>query len=93
MKLIRIEPSSRADKKYQAIFEEEGKQRKVHFGAKGYDDFTLTNNVKRRELYRKRHEKDLKGDPTKPGYLAYYILWNKPTLTASISDYRKRFNL
>ena len=27
------------------------------------------------------------------GSLSRYILWNKPTLKGSISDYRKRFNL
>jgi len=93
VKLVKIEPSSRSEKKYQAIFEEDGRTRKVHFGAKGYDDFTLTNDITQRDLYRKRHQKDLKGDPTKPGYLSYYILWNKPTLSASISDYKRRFNL
>jgi hypothetical protein len=29
----------------------------------------------------------------KPGTLALYILWNKPTLQESIKDYKKKFNL
>jgi len=27
------------------------------------------------------------------GSLSRYILWNKPTLKASIADYKKKFNL
>ena len=30
--------------------------------------------------------------PMSAGSLSRYILWNKPTLKASISDYKKRFN-
>ena len=28
------------------------------------------------------------GDPTRAGYLSLYILWNKPSLKASITDYK-----
>jgi len=56
------------------------------------DDFTLTKDVERRRLYRQRHAKDLNtGDYTRAGFLSYYLLWNLPTLTASIADFRKRF--
>ena len=30
------------------------------------------------------------GDPTRAGYLSLYVLWNKPSLKASITDYKKR---
>jgi hypothetical protein len=47
-----------------------------------------------RDRYRTRHKKDLDTkDPTRAGYLAYYLLWNKETLTESIKDYKKKFNL
>ena len=32
-------------------------------------------------------------DPTSPGALARYLLWNKPTLAASLADYRRRFRV
>jgi hypothetical protein len=58
------------------------------------DDYTLTGDVEARERYRSRHRKDLEtNDPTRAGYLAWYILWNKPTIRESIKDYRARFNL
>ena len=63
----------------------------VHFGAKGMSDFTKHKDKERRERYIKRHLKDLRtGDPTRAGYLSMYVLWNKPTLKASIADYKKR---
>jgi hypothetical protein len=58
------------------------------------DDYTLTGDKEARERYQQRHKKDLlTNDPTRAGYLAYYILWNKETVTASVRDYRKRFNM
>jgi len=94
MKLISITPSTKADKKYMAIFDNDGRRKTVHFGQKNADDFTLTKNLDQKNRYQTRHRKDLETkDPTRAGYLAWYILWNKPTLTESIRDYRQRFNL
>ena len=76
--------------KYIAVFSD-GKR--VKFGAYGYTDFILSGGDKeRRERYRARHKKDLEtNNPQAPGYLSYYILWNKPSLRASMQDYNKRF--
>ena len=95
MKLLRVEKLSGDKHKYKAVFQtDEGRTRTTKFGASGMDDFTLTKDVQQCDNYRTRHAKDLRtGDPTRAGYLAYYLLWNKPTLTASIADYRRRFGL
>jgi len=95
MKLLSVEPSDKADKKYVATFEkDDGKQKKMYFGAAGMNDFTLTGDKEARERYITRHAKNLNtGDPTRAGFLSYYLLWNKPTLKASIADYKKRFNM
>ena len=99
MKLALIKPSSREGKKYEAIFEDDEHKKTVHFGAKGYTDFIHLKAEKdpeaeaHKERYRERHRKDLLGDPITPGYLSYYVLWNKPTFRASLADYGKRFNL
>ena len=86
MKIIKLHNDKN---KYMAIFNDGKKQK---FGLSGYPDFTLTGDVKRRDLYRQRHEKDLStGDPRRAGYLSYYILWNKPSIEESIRDYKKRF--
>ena len=94
-KLISITPAKDGIHKYTALFEtSEGRRKTTHFGAKGYDDYTLTHNNEQRERYRMRHQKDLRtNDPTKAGYLSYYILWNKETVHASIADYKNKFNL
>lgn len=94
MKLISITKSSKSDKKLDATFENNGRTKTTSFGAKGMDDFTKTHDTEQRERYRTRHAKDLTTrDPTKAGYLAWYILWNKPTIKASVADYKRKFNL
>ena len=95
MKLLKVVKSKKEGKKWDAIFlNDNGKEKSVSFGQKGADDFTKTNDVPQRRRYRNRHKKDLEtNDPTRAGYLAYFLLWNKPTLEASIKDYKKRFNM
>jgi hypothetical protein len=95
MKLLSIKPMEDGKHKYQATFEKpDGTTKKTSFGAKGYTDFILSKDETKRDLYKARHAKDLKtDDPTRAGYLSMFILWNKPTLKASIADYKKRFNL
>jgi len=48
---------------------------------------------KRKANYRKRHSSDNLDNPFSAGALSYYLLWNKPTLKASIRDYENRFGL
>ena len=95
MKLISITDSPKADKKLMAVFDNDGRKKTVHFGARGADDYTLTKDKEQRERYRTRHAKDLKtGDPSKAGFLSYYILWGDSTSRAkNIADYKKKFNL
>jgi len=95
-KLKRISKSPMEGKKLRATFEdaEKGREKHTDFGATGYDDFTKTKNLTQRNAYRIRHSNDLNtGDPTRAGFLSYYILWNKPTISASVADYRHRFNM
>lgn len=86
--------STKTGKKYTAVFDDNGRTFERHFGAAGMDDYTLTHDKEQRERYRERHHKDLKGDPTKPGYLSYYILWGPSTsIRANIAAYRRHFHL
>jgi hypothetical protein len=96
MKLLELKESTKAGKKMMAVFESEtGRKKTTHFGAAGMDDYTLTKDKMQRERYRTRHKRDLEtGDPTKAGFLSYYILWGDSTSrAANISSYKKRFNL
>ena len=91
-----IKSSSKPNKKLMATFtQDNGRTKTTHFGAKGMKDYTITGDKERRRLYRERHKKDLSTkDPTRAGYLSYYILWGESTSRQqNISTYKKRFNL
>jgi len=93
---VEIKPSTQKDKKFMAIFyDDDGKKKKTtHFGAKGMSDFTIHKDKERKERYLDRHRKrENWNDPMTAGSLSRYLLWNKPTLKASISDYKKKFSL
>jgi hypothetical protein len=65
---------------------------KTRFGAAGADDFTITGDEKRRMLYLIRHrERENWRNPKSAGALARWILWNLPTIEASLRDYKRRF--
>ena len=91
-----IKKSNKSGKKYMAIFEKDnGRTKTTHFGAAGMKDYTLTGDKERRRLYRQRHSKDLRtNDPTRAGYLSYYILWGESkSIRQNINSYKRRFNL
>jgi len=81
-------------KKFSINFIKNGKEYIRRFGAFGMSDFTTHKDESRRERYISRHRKDLRtNDPMRPGYLSMYILWNKPTIKASLADYKRRLNI
>jgi len=90
IELVSVEESEKPEKKWVATFKKDDKLVKTHFGQRGADDFTITGDKEQQSRYRARHKKDLKDDPTRAGYLSYFLLWNKPTLLGSIRDYKKR---
>jgi hypothetical protein len=94
MKLLSITKSTNPKKKFTAIFDNEGRSKTTHFGQSGADDYTITKDKEQRDRYRTRHAKDLKGDPTKAGYLSYYVLWGDSTnMQTNIRTYKQKFNL
>jgi hypothetical protein len=95
MKVI-IKPSTNPKKKYMAIFyDDDGKKKNTtHFGAKNMSDFTKHKDEERKQRYLDRHRaRENWNDFMSAGSLSRWILWNKPTLKASIADYKKRFKL
>ena len=94
LKLISIKKSPKKDKKYVATFSRDGRIKQTHFGSAGYSDFNKHRDPARKKRYINRHKKrENWRDPTSAGALSRYILWGKPSLRASISDYKKRFHL
>lgn len=96
MKLLSLTESTKPDKKLMAVFEQDnGRKKTTHFGSRGMDDYTKTHDKEQRERYRTRHAKDLEtADPTRAGFLSYYILWGDSTSrAANIASFKKKFNL
>lgn len=93
---IRIETAPPSDKhKLVAVFKHKatGRIKKTPFGARGYSDYTIHKDPERRERYITRHKKDLRTcDPTRAGFLSYYILWGSSTrLKDNEKEYRRLF--
>lgn len=96
MKLIELIPATDKKHKYTAVFKTDaGRSKKTHFGLLGADDYTITGDKEQRERYRQRHTKDLKtNDPSRAGYLSYYLLWgDSKSIQKNLADYRRKFNL
>lgn len=87
-----LKKSNRKDKKYMVLID----NKKVHFGQKGFTDYTINKKPEKKDLYISRHKKrenwNKSGIET-AGFWAKHILWNKPTLRESISDTEKKFNI
>jgi len=97
MKLVKLEknkgqfPSSRRYAKYRAILEP---KRTVYFGDNRYGDYTTTGDESRKENYLARHRaREDFSDPTTAGFWSANLLWNKPSVRASLADIQRRFNL
>ena len=93
---VKIEKSTSKTKKFKATFYDKDKKkiRSIQFGAKGYSDYTIHKDDERKKRYINRHKKNENwNDPKSAGALSRYILWNKTTLSASISDFKRRFSL
>jgi len=95
MHLESISHSPSSTKKYKAVFRlDTGRTKTIHFGAKGYQDFTMHGDVRRKNFYIKRHAaREDFTNPLTAGALSRWLLWNKPTLEESITDFRRRFRV
>ena len=86
-----ITKSKKPDKKYDARIDG---SKTVSFGQKGASDFTKHKDTERKNRYIDRHKKNenwnASGAKT-AGFYSKHVLWNKPTLKASIDDINKRF--
>tara|TARA_R100000664_G_C2759144_1_gene148642 strand:+ start:5727 stop:6035 length:309 start_codon:yes stop_codon:yes gene_type:complete len=98
IKSVDIKKTTKPKKKMEAVFKDkDGKVVKTtYFGAKGYSDYTIHKDKERRERYRKRHAKDVKGvkDFTTAGHLSMDVLWgDSSNLKTAINDYKKKYKL
>lgn len=88
-----LQRSQSLSKKYRIITPD---NKHIHFGAKGYNDYLITNDNKQKQLYKKRHisrENWTKSGINTAGFWSRYILWNKKTLIESIKFIEQKFNI
>lgn len=93
---IILKRSPVSKKKFRAIVKTPVGDKNVDFGASGYSDYTKHHNPKRKENYISRHRKRenwTKSGIGTAGFWSRWLLWNKPSLSESISDIEKRFNV
>jgi hypothetical protein len=95
LRLKTIKKSHRPEKKFDAVFLRDGREKTISFGAAGMSDFTKHKNVTRKARYLKRHtgKGEKWSQPDTAGALSRWILWNKPSFRASVADFKKRFRL
>ena len=97
-----LSKSTNKDKKYMIKHD----NKTIHFGAAGMRDYTEINKKsskfylpkkedreKVKKAYKSRHSNYSLSSPYTAGSLSMFLLWNKPTLSASIKDYEKRFKV
>ena len=91
VRLTKIVKSPRSEKKYRAHFSD---GTHTDFGAAGMSDFTKHKDTQRKSRYISRHSRrENWKSPKSAGALSRWILWNKPSLRGSISDYKRKFGM
>ena len=86
---IIIKPSSKPDKKYDAVIDD---KKTISFGQRGASDYTKHKDDERKQRYINRHKKNENwSDPYTAGFYSKNILWNKRTITESIRDTNNKF--
>jgi hypothetical protein len=84
------------DYKYSITYinNDTGRENIVHFGNRHYEDLTQHHDHNRKILYENRHKtKENWNDLTTAGAWAKNLLWNKISLSESIKDTEKKFNI
>ena len=82
--------SARANKQYMVRVD----GRAIHFGASGYGDFTTHKDERRKAKYIARHRTTQDWSVAgigSAGFWPRWVLWNKPSLKASVGAVNKRF--
>ena len=96
LRLKTVRKSHKSEKKWDAVFDKNGREKVVSFGAAGMSDYTKNKDKTRRALYLQRHSG--MGEhwtrPDTPGALSRWILWGPSTsFRQNLKTYKKRFHL
>lgn len=81
-------------KKWMLTYSMGDKIKTLKFGAFGYEDYTIHKDKERKDRYITRHQSrenwTASGWRT-AGFWSRWLLWNKPSISASVKDIRERF--
>lgn len=87
---VYLRRSPRAGKKWQVEDTEHNK--KVNFGAVGYQDYTMHHDENRKKNYISRHERNENWkDWHTAGFWSRWLLWNEPSIEKSIEIIEAKF--
>ena len=90
MKIYYPYKSDKKDKKYYIIT---NTNKKIYFGAAGYEDFTTHKDEERKQRYIARHKNESKfwNDPNTASFWARFYLWEKPTKKEAYENIKKKY--
>ena len=88
-----LERATDGKHKWIGVFTDDSKERRIPFGAKGYEDYTQHKNHLRRENYLTRHRaREDWSDPMTAGALSRWILWETPSIEESVRRFKRKFS-
>jgi hypothetical protein len=90
--------SNKPEKKFMIKFinPKTDREKTIYFGQTGYEDYTTHKDEERKARYIARHRgmgENYKNPYSGAGFWAMHILWNKPTISASIKDTMEKFDI
>ena len=87
---IIIKPSSKKEKKYDAVIDG---SKTVSFGQAGASDFTKHKDKERKQRYINRHKgmNEQWDNPKTAGFWSRWLTWEKPTLKEAVDNINKKF--
>jgi len=92
MNVFILQKSYLPSKKFQITDVDTGKT--IHFGAKGYSDYTIHKDVERKNRYIARHKpRENFNDLNTAGAWAKWISWSHPTINESIKAMERHFGI
>ena len=94
--VVKLQKSPKLDKKFMVTVDNGGALRTIHFGGRGFSDFTMHKDKARKKRYigrhRAREDWSAAGILT-AGFWAKHLLWNESTLQKSKDDISMRFGV
>jgi hypothetical protein len=91
MKQVILSKSNSKGKKYKVIITDGIKQRTIHFGASGYEDYTMHKDKERMKNYLSRHQKTENWDDIfTAGWWSRWLLWSEPNMKDAIDLVKRK---